>query len=130
MNVDLESGAQRQAAEWVRDLSPEEPSLAWRSALNERVRAEAARRTRRRRTWLFASPFAGLATATAFALLVFMPTKPAKAPASVGHVEANLVALYEESVRTDDIVGSGPRPWEAPATPDVPSDPALDLEAL
>lgn len=125
----LESGAQRQAAEWVRALPAEDPSLLWRSGLNERVRAEADRRTRVRRRWLFASPAAGLAAAAALALVVFAPRAALRPAPKANRVEAGLIALHEETVRTDDIVGSGLRPSEAPPSPAGYVDPLDDLDA-
>lgn len=124
----LSSESQRQAAEWVRELLEEEaPSMVWRANLNESLRAEAAKRARNRWRWAVARPALGLATAAALALVVLFP-RPAPAPPK-GRLEANLVAMYEDSAQTADIVGAGLRPSEATATtiPDV--DPLVDLDA-
>ena len=120
-----ESG--RQAAEWVRALPEETPSLAWRAALNEKVRAEAERRAKRRRRWSFATPAIGLATAL-LAFAVLLP-RPAAAPHPSGRLEAGLLALHQETVETADSVGSGLRPSEAPTTVVLAHDPLDDLDA-
>ena len=128
-NLDGEAG--RQAAEWVRALPEDEaPSLAWRAALNEGLRAEAARRERRRFRWAVLRPTLGLATAAAFAAVVFAPRPTSQAAPIGGHIEAGLIALHQEAVRTDDIVGTGVRPAEAPAAPSFRADPLDDLEVL
>ena len=122
---------QRQAAEWVRGLPEETPSMAWRAALNEKVRAEAAHRTRVRRRWTFARPVFGLALASALALVLFMPHPTAIAtPKPSSRIEEGLVALHEESVETADIVGSGLAPSEGPIKTAPVVDPLDDLEAL
>lgn len=130
----LHGEGQRQAAEWVRALPEETPSLAWRSALNERVRAEAASRARGRWRWNVARPALGLALAAAFAVVVFVPRPAAivAPPKSKGGLEASLVALHERSVETADVVGTGLAPSEVPASTATERvrDPLEDLEAL
>ena len=126
----LWSDAQRQAAEWVRGLPEETPGMAWRAGLNEKVRAEAARRSRRRWNWSLARPALGLVAAATLAVMVFVPrpTAPHLEPAG-GRLEAGLVALHDDSVRTDDIVGTGLRPSEsAPTGLTVAHDPVDDLD--
>lgn len=126
----LTSDAQRQAAEWVRGLPEETPGMAWRAALNERVRAEADRRARRRWNWTLARPALGLVAAAALALVVVMPRGAAPIAPKKGRLEAGLVALHDESVQTDDIVGTGLRPTEeVPTGLTAPHDPLNDLDA-
>lgn len=126
----LESESQRQAAEWVRALPDEDvPSLAWRSALNESVRGEADRRARKRWRLTLLRPALGLAAAASLALVLFVP-RPSPKPAPVGsRLEAGLIALHEDSVRTADIVGSGVRPYEEPSAASLGPDPLVDLDA-
>jgi len=126
----LESDAQRQAAEWVRGLPEDDvPSLAWRSALNESVRVEAEHRTRRRWRLTLLRPALGLAAAASLALVLFAP-RPTPKSAPVGsRLEAGLIALHEDSVRTADIVGAGVRPYEVPASASLDTDPLVDLDA-
>ncbi len=127
----LRSDAQRQAAEWVKGLPEETPGMAWRAALNEKVRAESDRRARRRWSWALARPALGLTAAAALALVVYLPRPAAPMPnAKPGRLEAGLVALHDESVRTDDIVGTGLRPAEeVPTGLTVTHDPLDDLDA-
>lgn len=127
----LATESQRQAAEWVRGLPEETPGMAWRAALNEKVRAEAETRVRRRWRWTLARPALGLALAATLAVVVLVPRAPLAAPApEKGRVEANLVALHDESEATADVVGTGLNPDEAIASPVRARDPQDDLEAL
>ena len=129
MDERLNGEAGRQVAGWVRDLPEETPSLAWRSALNEKVRAEAALRARRRRRWTLARPALGLALAASLAAVVLVPRPVVPKAPEKGRIEASLVALHDQSVQTADIVGTGLDPEEAPASV-TPRDPLEDLEAL
>ena len=135
MNEDmLRSDAQRQVAAWVRGIPEETPSMAWRAALNEKVRAESERRAHRRWQWSLARPGLGLLVAATLAVFVFVPRPLAPAAISVapasGRLEAGLVALHDESVRTDDVVGSGLRPTDdAPTGLTATHDPLEDLDA-
>ena len=128
----LRAEGQRQAAEWVRELSEETPSLAWRAALNDRVRAEAAIRERKRWRWTLARPALGFAAAAGLAAVLILPrSAPTAVPKPAARLEASLVALHEQSVETADIVGSGLAPAESPASAATrPVDPLDDLEAL
>lgn len=129
----LRSDAQRQAAEWVKGLPEETPSMAWRAALNEKVREEANRRARRRWNWTLARPALGLLVASALALVVVMAPRgaaPVAKSSNSGRLEAGLVALHDESVQTDDIVGTGLRPSEeSPTDLTTSHDPLDDLDA-
>ena len=128
----LGSEGQRQAAEWVRGLPEETPSMTWRAALNEQIRAEATLRARRRWNWNLARPAMGLGLATVLAAVVFVPRTPVSTvDAKPKHLEASLVALHDRSVENADIVGTGLDPDEAPATASkTVSDPLDDLESL
>lgn len=130
----LESEGQRQVAEWVRGLPEDTPGMAWRAALNEKVRAESDRRSRDHRRWTLARPALGLAMASAFALVVIVPHRPGdrsgeSSPRSASRVEASLVALHDESVQDADIAGTGLRPAEASASLSIGTDPLDDLDA-
>jgi hypothetical protein len=126
----LESEAQRQAAEWVREMPDEDvPSLAWRSALNESIRVEAERKARKRWRLALLRPAFGLAAAASLAFVLFAP-RPVPTSAPVGsRLEAGLIALHEDSVRTAEIVGAGVRPFEAPTSAALQPDPLIDLDA-
>ncbi|RYG22427.1 hypothetical protein EON82_17110 [bacterium] len=126
----LDSEAQRQAAEWVRALPQDDvPSLAWRSALNESIRAEAERKARKRWRFTLLRPTLGLAAAASLALVLFAPRSTPKSVPVASRLEASLLALHEESVRTADIVGTGVRPSEAPSAAVIDTDSLIDLEA-
>lgn len=126
----LDSDSQRQAADWVRGLpKEEEPSLSWRAALNESVRQEAARRARRRWRWTVLSPSLGLAATAALAVaLLIMPHNVRRETPAGSRLEAGLISLYQDSVRTADVVGVGLRPSEAPASDSFGLDPMQDLD--
>lgn len=126
----LESEAQRQVAEWVRGLPEEDvPSLAWRSALNESVRVEAERKARKRWRLTLLRPAFGLAAAASLALVLFVPRPVPKSVPVGSRLEASLIALHEDSVRTAEIVGAGVRPFEAPTAASIETDPLIDLDA-
>jgi hypothetical protein len=126
----LESEAQRQAAEWVRALPLEDvPSLAWRSALNESVRVEAERKAKRRWRLTLLRPALGLAATASLALVLFAPHPAPKSAPTASRLEAGLLALHEDSVRTAEIVGAGVRPFEAPTAASLQPDPLIDLDA-
>ena len=127
----LHGDGQRIAAEWVRGLPEETPSMTWRAALNEKVLAESARRNRIQRRWSLARPVLGFALASCLAFVLLAP-RPSVAlpPKSASRIEEGLVALHEQSVETADIVGSGLAPVEGPVSVAPVADPLDDLEAL
>ena len=127
----LNGEGQRRAAEWVRALPEEIPSMAWRAALNERVLAESSRRAKVRWRWTLARPALGFALASALALVLFVPRASVVAtPKPASRIEEGLVALHEQSVETADIVGSGLAPVDGPVKVVPLDDPLEDLEAL
>lgn len=115
----------------VRSLPEETPSLAWRSALNERVRAE-SRARRQRRRWAFWS--GGLATAAASAAFALVFVVPLAAPrggdgrsagwsvdspvSSTPDAGANpLVAIHAEGAALADLSATGATAIEADLSP-------------
>ena len=76
-DIDERLAGQDAIREIVSKLPDDEPSLAWRSQLNERLRALPAKA--RKRWWELAwKPTVGLGLATAFAFALLMkPTQPA-----------------------------------------------------
>lgn len=90
----------------VAELPSEEPSLAWRSQLNERLRAEAPGQRRRP---IFAWAMSGsLAAACALGVLMFVSQRHAPiAPAPVDE-EAKLLAAYHESTSVLEISATEP----------------------
>jgi hypothetical protein len=120
MDERLNSAGQMAIRQVVKALPEEMPSLAWRSALNERLAASTAARHARRRRWLFGgSSFAGLALAAGLALVVFMPrhVEPSAGPSTTpvasrggsqsGPLLDELLASHNDSVTSQDVVGAG-----------------------
>ncbi len=89
---------------WVKELPDDEPSLVWRSALNERLRAEVPHR---RRPWIL-YPTWGVAAAGLLVLLVWTsrPQPVQNVPAGPS-LEAVMVSVHRESVRSSEIAGAG-----------------------
>lgn len=98
------------ARKWVGALPEDQPSLAWRSALNERLREQQPRP--RFHSW-FLYPGLGLATAGALALVIWMAQPaPVGTPPSGPTLEAALVSTHLESVRASEIAGAGMAPHD------------------
>lgn len=94
---------------WVRSLPEDEPSLAWRSGLNERLLAQ---RPAARRPW-FLHPAWSVAAAGVLAV-VFWATRmqPVQGTASGVSLEAALVSTHRDSVRASEIAGVGMAPHD------------------
>lgn len=94
----------------VRSLPAETPSMAWRSALNERILADARRRKSRRfwaRIWM---PAAGVGTSAAIAASVFFLWLGGPGPETGGQeasLEASMVMIHRDNVRFSELAGSG-----------------------
>lgn len=109
----LNRADQRQMGELVRSLPEEEPSLAWRSALNERLRAAAP--VRRPRAWIIGrlgGAAAGLACAIFLAWLVAPKVQESTQQRRQPLVEAQstgdlLVAAYQDMVTTAEFSPAG-----------------------
>jgi hypothetical protein len=122
----------------VKAIPEESPSLAWRSALNERVLAVAKKKDRRRfwaRIWM---PAAGLGTSGALAVLAFSVwvggVKPEGVPATGTSLEAAMLTVHKENVQFAEIAGPGLSETDAvPTRQRVPAGnewKEADLEAL
>jgi hypothetical protein len=115
MNADerLNSEAQQAIRQTVRALPEETVSLAWRSALNERVLQEAQLSKRRQRLAWLLRPAVGLAMAGAMAFVVVMrtpETKPisiVRANTAAAGLEAALVSTHRETAMLTDVAGVG-----------------------
>lgn len=112
-NVDqrLEGAGQQQVAKVVHALPEETVSMAWRSALNEKVLlASKARQRTKVINWVL-RPTAGLALASALAIIFVMRTSAPNLAASTGitsnSVEAKLVAFHRDSSLAYDVSGPG-----------------------
>lgn len=121
MNRDLDarlnSPGQKQIANIVRDLPEDTVSMAWRSALNEKLAPMAAKQERARRiTWIW-KPSLGLALAATLAVVMVMripDNRPASSKDSDA-LEAGLVAYHQDSTVAMDVAGPGsanPQPTE------------------
>jgi hypothetical protein len=106
----------------VGGLPDDEPSLAWRSQLNERLQHEAARRqTARKRAWVLRPAF-GMALAGGLAAAVFLG-----APAASGFdadIESGLLNAHREVALHSEVAGVGLRSYESQR---AALDPAFDL---
>ena len=109
----LESAAQRKISRIVKGLPADEPSLVWRSQLNERLESTAKKGRARQRLLRIWSPALGLGLAAAIAVVMMVP-RPVTAPvAQKGHgIEAALVATHQDTVLQDDIAGIGLTPMD------------------
>jgi hypothetical protein len=102
----LESQATSLAARSVRALPEAQPSLVWRSRLNEALVERARReRTRARLDWVL-RPVAGLAIAGAFALVMIM--RPAEMPSRGASIGERLVSAHQETVSRYMVAAYGP----------------------
>jgi hypothetical protein len=116
----LESPAQKQVHELVSQLPEDSLSLAWRSALNEKLLATAPKPRRSVWTWMM-KPAAGLAVAGALAVVLISRTgiSPSPSPVAVnqttsnGQLEAALIQDHRELVQVSDVVGAGLNPEES-----------------
>jgi len=95
-------------ARLVHALPDEDPSMAWRSALNEGILGVARRRRSRRfwaRIWM---PAAGIGTSVAVAASVFMLWlgKPAQ-DSDTPDLEASMVMVHRDNVRFSELAGPG-----------------------
>ncbi len=122
----------------VKAIPEEVPSMAWRSALNERV-LDAAKRKQKRRLWArIWVPMASVGSAGAVATIAlavwFGGSTPTETPNGPTSLEASMVAVHRENVHFADIAGPGLS--EADAVPSKRTDGGEvqweegDLEAL
>ncbi|MFN3683045.1 MAG: hypothetical protein ACK41F_03815 [Fimbriimonadaceae bacterium] len=116
----------RAVREWVRRLPEDEPGLAWRASLNERLAKEA--RGRNRRAARTAGASAALAVAASLALWFVV-----QRTGTDSRLEAELVAWHQSAVAATDLSGPGLSPIEwrpSPAGADPWRSVEEELEAL
>lgn len=119
--------------EVVRGLPEDSVSLAWRSQLNERLIAEAAKGRRRAPRW-FWLPATGLGLATTLAIAVLI--RGNLAPVATPGVEIELVRMHQVAAEAPEVLGPGLTVAETtgggaealPASTDVWNE--VDLESL
>lgn len=101
----------------MKALPKEQPSLAWRSRLNERVLAIASDAKRRIRWLAILRPALGIGLAGALAIVFTIDRNVQPTPLRPkGAVEAGLVKAHEMSVEATEIAGPGLAEHEAVAT--------------
>lgn len=102
----LNSPVQQSIAQGVKRLSSETPSMAWRSQLNERLLAEAAKkRAERRRRALVWRPVAGLAVASALTMAILIPNRNLAGP-SGRSVEADVWSAHSVAEKNFYLTGT------------------------
>jgi len=114
----------------VRGLEDDVPSLAWRSALNDRLLAV---RPRRRRRWTLGWNLAAVAACAASIAAIWVysarPIEPAAPPAH--SIEAQLIAAHQDTARAVDLGVASLAPGSKEEEPPLlPRWSELDLEAL
>jgi len=110
MDAKLDSPAQRDICKMVGDLPEDTVSMAWRSALNERLVPVAAQRRRAQLLGWFVKPAAGLAMAGALAVAIMIRMAPAPHAVSVAQasgVEDSLIAYHRQAAISFDVAGPG-----------------------
>ncbi len=102
----LEQPAQQALARMVAALPQEEPSLAWRSAVSERVFAAAKANARKRRIAWTLRPALGLGLGAAMAL-AFISTQMQvlDPPVASASVEEQILSAHRESVQVESFWG-------------------------
>ena len=114
----LEGSGQEFVRKLVANVPDDELSMAWRSSLNERLRAEAAPAPKRQRMAWFLRPALGLAFAGALAAVVMLRTSPMETPTvrKSGNLEAALVQDHQQTIVMSDVAGFGMNPMESRPT--------------
>jgi hypothetical protein len=114
----LEGEGQALVHKLVAGMPDEDLSMAWRSALNERLLETAAHQRRRQRVAWFMRPAMGLAFAGALAAVVMIRTAPVGAPIRThsGALEAALVQDHRQNAFTSEVAGLGVNPLESRPT--------------
>ena len=107
----------------IHSLPEETPSMAWRSSLNERLRAEAktVQAKRKTRLWTFSTLGTGFAAASVVALALLSAPLPVSNPSNpisgpVAASEVDLLALHGEASATADVSATGPIAYESDLT--------------
>jgi hypothetical protein len=106
----------------VKALPDDTLSMSWRSALNEKLVAEAAARRRRARISWFIRPALGLGLAGTLAVLMLVRAPQPAAPrlsASGDALEAALVSTHRQSAFAWDVAGVGLSPIDVQGNADA-----------
>ena len=120
--------------EAVKALPEDSLSLAWRSDLNERLRAMGPQVRRRAWFWHFGRPALGLSLAGCLALMVTLRMVAPQTGTGVGvGIEDALIQTVAETTRVRDVTGAGLLPQELNETTRIEFEEEwseLDLGAL
>src|SRR5579862_8678015 len=107
MDRRLQSPAQVQMGEVIKALPEETLSLAWRSELNTKLRAQAIHRRKLNLFgWLW-KPAAGVALAGCLAVAFVFHEPAPQTPAASGGIESALVGDYVDSTASWEVAGDG-----------------------
>jgi len=103
----LRTQTQQAIQKAVRSLPEENLSLAWRSSLNERLRAakpEPRWKARLKGTW---RPALGLALASCLAITLTLRNPISHPVVANSSLEASLVATYDDTANSETVAGPG-----------------------
>jgi len=119
LDAELGGADQQAMRSVVRQLPDDTLSMAWRSALNEKLVAEAAAKQRRQRVSWFLRPALGFGLACTLAVLVLVraPGHVSTAPVSTlpsEGLEAALVSTHRQNTYAMDVAGVGLNPADLP----------------
>jgi len=103
----------------VQSLTDEIPSLAWRSDLNEKIRAQKSTRPRAGWRWMW-RPSLGFAMAAALAVVMYVRFAPERTVTHDGTVEAAMMLSHQDLTEAADVSGPGLSMQEA-MSPDTTS---------
>ena len=129
----LESPAQMKVSALVSQLPSDSLSMSWRSQLNEKLRAEQAKKAKATKVkWIWSSS-AGLGLAACLALAVMvprnsvMPVKP-----QVSQIESGLIGIHTESRALSSVSGTSVNYYETSdaSQGDLASPVDADIESL
>ncbi|MBI1757525.1 MAG: hypothetical protein HY248_04360 [Fimbriimonas ginsengisoli] len=112
LDLALERADQLEMARLVKTLVDEQPSLTWRSALNERLRSvDQTQRRRRGTAWVWRAGVAlGLAASVLVGFLIWPVAGTVQVPS--GAVESGLIRAFREEVAANEVAGAGATPLE------------------
>lgn len=115
----LASASQQTMSQLVHSLPDDQPSMQWRSELNERLLVVAKKKKRWAFTAVWLRPAVGLSVASALALLLVMELPGTKPNLPRPPVETALLVAHDEAFKYSDVSGIGLTPHEVHAQPAV-----------
>lgn len=107
LDIALRSKPQTRIASMVKSLPCEEPSMAWRSRLNEGIVRQRGRiQVQNKLKWMFA-PVAGLGLAGLFAVLILTPQRLLMPGAKSVAIERSILDDHRDAVISRAVAGRG-----------------------